>query len=447
MVSDNLVSSRDEEQPLSAETNSRYESYDRVFFGGIVRDAGRWAFGVVFVEVWVLNEAKTHLFRPDGGWWIDHYATDCGHNHNDPGRADYLAPTPLPPGCGLPGVLFAELKQGKASPYGQSFSHQRSILNMMNAPSCRAMQDVPYNHRSPWRRIQPIANDPDQPFNPRLKFFAESGLGWAAGSPFHVGSSDGLVLYFARETADLTKLEDQTNLDYLSHATQLIGTAYAMRVPRITMENARRTERAAVLTRIRRKLAVIRSLNQDIESFILGESTSLGKNDTQGASSIQPSSTSPEGQMPFWEKSRLLTRNGGYHVKRVVTSVLEKSKGANVKPPPTFTWEQSAWSFVGAFVTLAILTKLNEALIGKGGLDYAIVLGPFGALMTLQYGLTAAPASQPRNAIVGQTLALLIAQGIGQIENMEVWLKMTLATSLAIGVMVKVGVTHPESWR
>ena len=65
--------------------------------------------------------------------------------------------------------------------------------------------------------------------------------------------------------------------------------------------------------------------------------------------------------------------------------------------------------------------------------------------MTLQYGLTAAPASQPRNAIVGQTLSLFIAYGIGSIEEMDLWLKQTLATSLAIAVMVKLGVTHPPA--
>lgn len=65
--------------------------------------------------------------------------------------------------------------------------------------------------------------------------------------------------------------------------------------------------------------------------------------------------------------------------------------------------------------------------------------------MTLQYGLTAAPASQPRNAIIGQALSLTIAHLIGQISGLELWLKQTLATSLAIGVMVFLGVTHPPA--
>jgi CBS-domain-containing membrane protein len=65
--------------------------------------------------------------------------------------------------------------------------------------------------------------------------------------------------------------------------------------------------------------------------------------------------------------------------------------------------------------------------------------------MTLQYGLTAAPASQPRNAILGQLFALLIAHGIGQSTQLEPWFKETLAPSLAIAMMVKCGVTHPPA--
>lgn len=65
--------------------------------------------------------------------------------------------------------------------------------------------------------------------------------------------------------------------------------------------------------------------------------------------------------------------------------------------------------------------------------------------MTLQFGLTAAPASQPRKAILGQIFSLIIAQGIGQSTSLDPWLKQSLATSLAIAVMVKSGTTHPPA--
>jgi len=72
-------------------------------------------------------------------------------------------------------------------------------------------------------------------------------------------------------------------------------------------------------------------------------------------------------------------------------------------------------------------------------------LGPFGALMTLQYGLTAAPASQPPNAILGQAISLAIAIGIASIDGLELWLRQSLATALAITAMVKLGLTHPPA--
>jgi hypothetical protein len=50
------------------ELSSQPDVYDNEFFHRVIEDAGRWAFGVIFVEVWVLNETRTHLFRPENGW-------------------------------------------------------------------------------------------------------------------------------------------------------------------------------------------------------------------------------------------------------------------------------------------------------------------------------------------------------------------------------------------
>ena len=64
--------------------------------------------------------------------------------------------------------------------------------------------------------------------------------------------------------------------------------------------------------------------------------------------------------------------------------------------------------------------------------------------MTLLYGLTAAPASQPRNALVGQSLYMSIAIGISKLP-LEDWIQQSLATALAVTAMVKLGVTHPPA--
>jgi CBS-domain-containing membrane protein len=72
---------------------------------------------------------------------------------------------------------------------------------------------------------------------------------------------------------------------------------------------------------------------------------------------------------------------------------------------------------------------------------------PFGAFMTLLYGLTAAPASQPRNALAGQAVSMAIAVAISCAppEALPAWAKQSAAGSLAIAAMVKLGVTHPPA--
>lgn len=65
--------------------------------------------------------------------------------------------------------------------------------------------------------------------------------------------------------------------------------------------------------------------------------------------------------------------------------------------------------------------------------------------MTLLYGLSSAPASQPRNAILGQCLSLTIAIIIGYAEPLTEGLRQSLATAVVIGAMVKLGVTHPPA--
>ena len=54
---------------------------------------------------------------------------------------------------------------------------------------------------------------------------------------------------------------------------------------------------------------------------------------------------------------------------------LRKFKGGGATPPPMFTTEQALFSFVGVFLTLAILANINDALVRAYGEDYSIVIG------------------------------------------------------------------------
>ena len=69
--------------------------------------------------------------------------------------------------------------------------------------------------------------------------------------------------------------------------------------------------------------------------------------------------------------------------------------------------------------------------------------------MTLQYGLTPAPAAQPRNALYGQTIsisiALLVKLATATIADTNKWIRIPLATALSIATMARLGITHPPA--
>ncbi|KAL3943625.1 MAG: hypothetical protein SGBAC_002293 [Bacillariaceae sp.] len=402
------------------------DSYDRDFLHRVVEDAGRWAFGVILVELWVLNDTGTQLYRPECGWWMDHYADkeNCFSVLTDSSLPEFIPAAPMAPGVGLPGYLWSQSKGVYMMESGRRISavpaDDSSFLTARN--------------RMSWCEVKPLAADPDQPHNERLQYLARAGLGLAAGVPFNIGGTQGIVIYMARESANLSDLCNTVNEAYLQQATIVIGSAYSLRQPRLAVVNKKKSEMSACWRRVRQRLCAIKAMGKTLKEVIQEESQK-----------VEDIRHKPQTIGDFINDVDGTCNTITTYLSGKLRLEATKFFGADVKAPPGFGFMPTVFTFVGSFVTLAMLTNLNKALVKEYGSGYSIVLPPFGALMTLQYGLTAAPASQPRNAIVGQTLALTIAWLIGQIDDMELWLRQTLATSLAIGVMVKFGVTHPPA--
>ena len=130
--------------------------------------------------------------------------------------------------------------------------------------------------------------------------------------------------------------------------------------------------------------------------------------------------------------------------KRRGLLLIEKSRGGRLQPPPSMKWLPTIHVFVGAFITMLILSVLSSSLKNATGYRY-IILPPFGALMTLQYGLTAAPASQPRNALYGQIVSVSIALVVNTFIPSTSYSRVPLTTALAIASMCKLGVIHPPA--
>ncbi|CAJ1961151.1 unnamed protein product, partial [Cylindrotheca closterium] len=125
-----LVESDDETAELSSgEEAAAEEVCDMEFLHRLIADAGRWAFGIIFAELWVLDDTGTQLFRPDCGWWMDHYAcsTHAFSKLVDSSLPDYIPAEPCMPGIGLPGYLWAQATN-KAGNTRQSVMSGRQSL-------------------------------------------------------------------------------------------------------------------------------------------------------------------------------------------------------------------------------------------------------------------------------------------------------------------------------
>jgi hypothetical protein len=65
--------------------------------------------------------------------------------------------------------------------------------------------------------------------------------------------------------------------------------------------------------------------------------------------------------------------------KVVVAQTAKKCLGSNNRPPPPFSNSQSLFTFVGSFVSLAVLAGISFALVDSFGGDYLlVVMPPFG---------------------------------------------------------------------
>ena len=302
-----------------------------------------------------------------------------------------------------------------------------------------------------WRDVKQLADDPDSPWNPRLQHLADMGLGYAAAVPIrHDGVKSGIVVYMARRDVDLDRLKSPTNEAYLIAASGLITAALILRGPRHAAMKDRKKEFSDAMHRIRLRILEARALGIPLDEIVernAKKKEEEEKKDDQNEYENEIAEALGCIRDLFGEFGHLLASGLRLLWKRFRT-ILRKSMGAKVQPPPAFTWIQSAHTFFGSLVTLLILTKLGDLLMKKHGPDYAIILGPFGALMTLIYGLTAAPASQPRNCILGQVVSLSIALCLSYIPLEGGWdkpMRISVTTALAIAAQTKLGIIHPPA--
>mmetsp|Transcript_19172 Transcript_19172/g.26576 ORF Transcript_19172/g.26576 Transcript_19172/m.26576 type:complete len:529 (-) Transcript_19172:207-1793(-) len=420
--SDNhLEDFRDTEKGSIASTdqsflNDKYSKYsnglsDRDRFHMAVQDAGLNAFGVVAVDVWLLDENDGKFVHADGGWWrYKHFLPKSPHaleRVENSSLRDYVPPSPQIPGAGLAGHFWS--------------------LSSVNDTSCN------------WIDIQTITSDPDQPPYLRMQMLEEAGFGKATGVPFHIGEHHkGVVLYLARPTASTSALMDECNDSFLRFAAYNIGATSALNVFRKASVEAREKRVNQKFRHVILKFSGVRAFLGHMRSPV-DEVETTPRRVSKWKSFRQSFSNSFRAGLSIDSIKKSLTSAKDKTSKRC-SLLVNKSAGGGLSPPPGMRTGQTLWTFFGSLISLLILSRLLDTF--NNGMK---VLGPFGALMTLLYGLTPAPASQPRNALYGQSVSISIALLMELCTFLPDWFRVPFAVSLAIATMSKLGITHPPA--
>ena len=186
-----------------------------------------------------------------------------------------------------------------------------------------------------------------------MQLLSSLGLGWAAAVPFKFNRSQGIVVYIAREHVDKERLQSSTNEAYLMAATDLIGAAYAMRGPRRDVHVARHKELSDALQRVRNKIRTLRKMGIPLDQYIRQQEKM--EQEEEEASAMQPTGS--------------FLHRAADDVRRRIQAAAVKMLGTDVKPPPSMSWRQTGWTFLGTFLTLLMITRLNVLILDTIGSD------------------------------------------------------------------------------
>lgn len=103
--------------------------------------------------------------------------------------------------------------------------------------------------------------------------------------------------------------------------------------------------------------------------------------------------------------------------------------------------KEHLWSFLGAFIGIAIIAFLQSYFLTKD--ENIFLIGSFGASSVLIYGAIQSPLSQPRNLIGGHLISAVLGVTIYKLFPDIIWFTAPLAVSLSIVLMQITKTLHP----
>ncbi|KAL7502252.1 hypothetical protein ACHAXN_000599 [Cyclotella atomus] len=127
------------------------------------------------------------------------------------------------------------------------------------------------------------------------------------------------------------------------------------------------------------------------------------------------------------------------NVTRAVADVQYAAKASQMK---WLAKLKGGKAFVGIASKIIILAHLDQSIAEKTTGRLSLVMPPIGALSITQWNLTAAPASQPRNALLSQIIALTTAFCLHHISSIDSCTRCALAPTITAFLTGGLGIIH-----
>jgi len=368
----------------------------------------------------IVEDAKEQhcLLLPNGGQWIDPTHSSSLDEEallayeqlievSDTGTGTIQK---CFPGFGLPGILWSECKDANCFASGllrQSY------------------------HPLRWKCLHQLSADPDQMVDYKL-FLQSRAYGMAAAIPFgnDKGKPRGILIVFTGLSDNLEALNDRINVKYLQQSAELIGSVLAWQ----GLHQREGQERA--------EMSNVYDISETVTRRTNGKRGQMQREsfDEENEDALHKTTTS-EGKV-----ANISTKCKTYSV----LNWMGKIHGVpHSSPPPPMFFSQYTLTFFGCALTLIFLSLIDSNLKQHYPELPRPFLAPFSAVMTLQYGLTAAPASQPRNIIHGHAVACAMVISLSHLlrfqDNLPPWFSVPILTSLSIATMTGLGITHPPA--
>ncbi len=118
-----------------------------------------------------------------------------------------------------------------------------------------------------------------------------------------------------------------------------------------------------------------------------------------------------------------------------------KMLGTTRGAPPRVSNEEVFWSWVGAFLGIAVVGLAGTYVLV--GTDRLLMIGSFGATAVLIFGAPRSPLAQPRNVLFGHILCALVGVASYKLLHGELWLAEAVAVATAVAAMHLTRTLHP----